>query len=82
MYTYKKKLKLMKNKKTTSVCYTLTKEQSYVFSLYAQLFLDECCYTFNKQRLQESINTALDNNDVTQFKELTADYKKLIETNT
>jgi uncharacterized protein YpiB (UPF0302 family) len=82
MYTYKKTLKLMKYKKTTSVCYTLTKEQSFTFSLYAQLFLDECCYKFNQDRIKSSINDALDKNDYTTFMKLSEDYKKMIELNT
>ncbi|MFC4320388.1 IDEAL domain-containing protein [Litchfieldia salsa] len=82
MYTYKKTLKLMKYKKTTSVCYTLTKEQSFAFSLYAQLFLDECCYKFNQEKLKSSINDALDMKDSKTFMKLSKDYNRLLEINT
>jgi len=78
-----KKFKLMKHyNKAASVSYTLTPEQEYVMELYAQLFLDEICYTFNKKRLENLINDSIDTFDKEKFEQLSSKYKSLLQANT
>ncbi len=79
MNTYKKKIKLMKYTKATAVSYTLTVAQSAMLSLYAELFLDEVCYQFNKDRLKASIDQSIDQNNYNEFMELSRTYKELIK---
>ncbi len=82
MFTFKKKLKLMKYNKNSSVSYNLTEEQSYTLSLYAQLILDEACYKYNQERLKASIDKAIDNKDQQEFMNKSNEYQNLVSRNT
>jgi len=80
--TTQKKFKLMKHyNKVASVSYTLTQEQEYMMELYAQLFLDEICYTFNKNRLEILINESIETRDKEKFKQLSSKYNGLLQAN-
>lgn len=82
MFTFKKKLKLMKYTRNTSVSYNLTEEQSYTLSLYAQLILDEACYKYNQEKLKECIDHAIDNKDHLEFMKKSNEYHNLVSKNT
>ncbi|MFZ4450510.1 IDEAL domain-containing protein [Salibacterium aidingense] len=47
-------------------------------SLYAQMMMEYAVYHFNKERLQQLIDEALDEKDPVLFQELTAHYNALI----
>jgi uncharacterized protein YpiB (UPF0302 family) len=81
MNTFKTRYKLMRNHKNKSASFSLTSNQSFMIKLYAQLFLDELCYEFNKKRLTDSIDHAIDRSDQKKFSELSKAYQKLIQTN-
>ncbi|MET3683536.1 uncharacterized protein YpiB (UPF0302 family) [Alkalibacillus flavidus] len=51
----------------------------YEVKLASRLFLDELVYTFNKQRLEEQINHALDQGDVETFLGLSQEYGKYVK---
>ncbi|WP_169728503.1 IDEAL domain-containing protein [Salibacterium aidingense] len=47
-------------------------------SLYAQMMMEYAVYHFNKERLQQLIDEALDEKDPVLFQELTTHYNALI----
>jgi len=79
VYKYKRAVKLMKNTKYTSVSYTLSNHQKTMIELYAQLFLDEVCFNFNKQRILNLIDQAIESHDIEKFNEFSQTYKNLLD---
>ncbi|MBA2872787.1 uncharacterized protein YpiB (UPF0302 family) [Anoxybacillus calidus] len=78
MKTHKKRYKLVKNSKKQIATFGLSPEQWFTLQLEAQLFLDEMCYRFNKQRLEMLVNDAIDNKDKKRFMEITAIYSQYV----
>ncbi|QOR68353.1 IDEAL domain-containing protein [Cytobacillus suaedae] len=81
MKTCKRKYVLIKNNEKKYISYNLTEADRFMFEQYAGMVLDELCYRFNLQRLQESINNALDKNDKQLFAEVSLKYNKLLQDN-
>lgn len=80
MNSFKTKFKLYKKNKYAS--FSLTKQEEIMLQLYAQMILDEACYSFNKNRLQKLIDDALSNNNLNEFILLSQSYNKLLNSNT
>jgi hypothetical protein len=78
MKTYKKHYKLVKDLKKKIATFGLSLEQSFTLQLEAQLFLDELCYRFNKQRLEMFINEAIEKGDKERFVEIATIYSQYI----
>jgi uncharacterized protein YpiB (UPF0302 family) len=76
MKTSKKRYKLVKDSKKKILTFGLSPEQRFTLQLEAQLFLDELCYRFNKQRLEIFINEALEKGDKERFGEIAAIYSQ------
>jgi uncharacterized protein YpiB (UPF0302 family) len=76
MKTHKKRYKLVKNSKKQVATFGLSSEQWFTLQLEAQLFLDEMCYRFNKQRLEMLINDAIEKEDKKRFMEIAAIYSQ------
>ncbi|ENH95711.1 hypothetical protein J416_14682 [Gracilibacillus halophilus YIM-C55.5] len=55
------------------------REISYEIKLVSQLLLDDLCYRWNKARLDEQINQAIDTNDTDTFMELSHMYQSYVE---
>lgn len=51
------------------------REVSFSIKLAARLWLDEITYNWNKQRLEEAINSAIDSNDKDSFDVLSVQYQ-------
>ncbi|MCP3026780.1 IDEAL domain-containing protein [Halobacillus sp. A5] len=54
---------------------TAKRELSFGIKLASRLFLDELSFQFNKERLDEEINTAIENNDRKEFERLSLKYQ-------
>ncbi|KAB8138954.1 IDEAL domain-containing protein [Gracilibacillus oryzae] len=54
------------------------REISYEIKLASQLMLDDLCFNWNKARLEEQINLAIDRNDKPAFETLSKQYKQYI----
>ncbi|MCP3032462.1 IDEAL domain-containing protein [Halobacillus sp. A1] len=54
---------------------TAKRELSFGIKLASKLLLDQLCFQFNKERLDEKINLAIDNNDREEFERLSQNYK-------
>ncbi|GIO21612.1 hypothetical protein [Oceanobacillus sp. J11TS1] len=54
------------------------KELSFEDQLYAQLLLDELCFSWNKSCLEEEINQAIETNNYTNFKKYSEVYKQYV----
>jgi uncharacterized protein YpiB (UPF0302 family) len=78
MKTHKKRYKLVKNSKKQVATFRLSPEQWFTLQLEAQLFLDEMCYRFNKQRLEMLINDAIEKEDKKRFMEIAAIYSQYV----
>lgn len=50
-------------------------EIPYEITLIAQLVLDQLCFTYNKEQLQQEINKAIDCGDEQKFKQLSEAYR-------
>lgn len=51
----------------------------FEMSLQATLLLDHLCYTWNKQRLEQRLNAALDQGDKETFLTLSEEYRHYME---
>lgn len=51
------------------------KEAPFEVAITARLLLDDICYRWNKEQLENAINEALDNNDHAAFMELSEKYR-------
>ncbi len=81
MKTCKRQFVLIKNNDKKYISYNLTEADRFMFEQYAGMVLDEICYHFNLQRMQKSIDQAIDNNDKQLFEELSLKYNQLIQEN-
>lgn len=54
------------------------KEIPYEIRLQARLNLDVICFEYNRAKLEEAINSALETNDIKAFEELSAQYKQYL----
>lgn len=81
MKTCKRQFVLIKNNDKKYISYNLTEADRFMYELYAGMVLDELCYRFNLQRLQDSINDAIDKKDKQLFAELSLEYNKLLQDN-
>ncbi|WP_101843389.1 IDEAL domain-containing protein [Halobacillus sp. Marseille-P3879] len=54
---------------------TAKRELSFGIKLASRLLLDELSFEFNKERLDEEINVAIENNDRKEFKRLSLKYQ-------
>lgn len=54
------------------------REISYEFNLVSRLLLDELCFQWNKQKLEEALNDAIDNKEKEKFLQLSETYKQFI----
>ncbi|MGI8317059.1 IDEAL domain-containing protein [Halobacillus mangrovi] len=54
---------------------TAKRELSFGIQLASRLFLDQLSFEFNKDRLDEEINEAIDNNDREAFERLSLQYQ-------
>ncbi|ELK47635.1 IDEAL domain-containing protein [Halobacillus sp. ACCC02827] len=54
---------------------TAKRELSYGIQLASRLLLDHLSYQFNKERLDEQINRAIDNHDREEFERLSKQYQ-------
>ncbi|NIK12675.1 IDEAL domain-containing protein [Alkalibacillus almallahensis] len=70
---------LVKNQFPSETTFKAYRDIPYEVKLASRLFLDEITYTFNKQRLEEQINDALDTGDVQSFNELSQQYGKYVK---
>lgn len=57
---------------------TAKRELSFGIRLASRLFLDELTFQFNKERFDEKINSAIDNNDREEFDRLSKIYQLYI----
>ncbi|MDV2582498.1 IDEAL domain-containing protein [Alkalibacillus haloalkaliphilus] len=55
------------------------REIPYEFKLASRLLLDEMVFEFNKHRLEEQINDAIDQQDIEQFNALSKQYAKYVK---
>ncbi|MCA1012125.1 IDEAL domain-containing protein [Halobacillus halophilus] len=53
---------------------TAKRELSFGIQLASRLFLDQMSFEFNKDRLDEEINKAIDNGDRAEFERLSLQY--------
>ncbi|ASF38680.1 IDEAL domain-containing protein [Halobacillus alkaliphilus] len=53
---------------------TAKRELSFGIQLASRLFLDQMSFEFNKDRLDEEINQAIDNGDRAEFERLSLQY--------
>lgn len=54
------------------------REISYEFNLVSRMLLDELCFQWNKQKLEEALNDAIDKRDKEKFLQLSEAYKQYI----
>ena len=54
------------------------KEIPYEIRLQARLNLDAICFNYNRVKLEEAINKALETDDIKAFKNLSEEYKQYI----
>ncbi|SER84465.1 IDEAL domain-containing protein [Gracilibacillus ureilyticus] len=54
------------------------RELPYEIKLASQLMLDDLCFNWNKARLEEQINLAIDQSDKSTFDKLSKQYKNYI----
>ncbi|MFC7062666.1 IDEAL domain-containing protein [Halobacillus seohaensis] len=54
---------------------TAKRELSFGIKLASRLLLDELSFQFNKDRLDDEINTAIENNDRDEFERLSLKYQ-------
>ncbi|MFC4403155.1 IDEAL domain-containing protein [Gracilibacillus xinjiangensis] len=54
------------------------REIPYEIKLASQLMLDDLCFNWNKARLEEQINLAIEQNDKATFKTLSEQYKRFL----
>ncbi|WP_284139516.1 MULTISPECIES: IDEAL domain-containing protein [unclassified Virgibacillus] len=54
------------------------REIPFEIKLTSRLILDELCFNWNKKRLEQQINTSIDNGDQEQFNRLGEVYKQYI----
>lgn len=54
------------------------REIPYEIQLQAQMILDEICFKYNRNKLEEELNYALDERDKTAFMQYSEAYKEFI----
>ncbi|GAB4073899.1 hypothetical protein GCM10028778_14020 [Barrientosiimonas marina] len=54
------------------------RQMPFEWQLTAQLLLDELCFTWNKQRLQDAINHSLDTGNRDRFEQLCVAYRHFV----
>lgn len=54
------------------------REILYEFRLVSRLMLDELCFQWNKEKLEEAINTSIDRGEKEKFQQLSEAYKHFI----
>ncbi|ASN06610.1 IDEAL domain-containing protein [Virgibacillus necropolis] len=54
------------------------REISFEFKLASTLLLDELCFVFNKEKLEEAINNSIDRGDKERFLQLSEAYRHFI----
>jgi len=54
------------------------REVPYEIRLQARLMMDVVCFQFNKARLEEDLNIALEEGDKSAFQQLSGEYKHYI----
>ncbi|WP_430787869.1 IDEAL domain-containing protein [Virgibacillus flavescens] len=54
------------------------REISYEFKLVSRLLMDELCFKWNKDKLEDAINRSIDQGDKEKFLELSKAYKHFI----
>ncbi|PWU66782.1 MULTISPECIES: hypothetical protein [Gracilibacillus] len=54
------------------------REIPFEIKLASQLVLDDLCFSWNKARLEEKLNEAIDQQDIESFKRLSDSYKSYI----
>lgn len=81
MKTHKKRFKLLKDSKKKIATFGLSPEQRFTLQLEAQLFLDEACFRFNKQRLEALVDDALQRGDKENFALISSVYSHYVRAN-
>ncbi|MCG1022415.1 IDEAL domain-containing protein [Sutcliffiella horikoshii] len=69
--SYTELMKTKKMNKKVSV-------EAYMMNVYVQMIIDESLFHYHKNLLQEKIDSALDANDPSLFRLLSARYKKFL----
>lgn len=54
------------------------REIAFEIKLSTRLLLDELCYQWNKDMLEEAINESIDNGNKTEFLKLSEQYNKFV----
>ncbi|MFS0752263.1 IDEAL domain-containing protein [Oceanobacillus sp. 1P07AA] len=54
------------------------REISFETSLLSRLILDELCFNWNKTKLEEALNSSIDQNNEQSFQKLSEEYKQFV----
>ncbi|WP_456275704.1 IDEAL domain-containing protein [Bacillus sp. AK128] len=74
MKRLRREFKIITNEHHKFFSYKLTQEEEYTLQLQAALFLDEQCFLFNKNKVDELVNIALIEGNKEKFQELRQTY--------